>query len=259
MKKFLKLVLPEAILRLIRNRDIDLSKVVVLPAEGMTYKNDLLYTYHNADFINEKKFAESYKLCKEIGGRLLENYDIQWRIHVVCWAASHAAKLEGDFVDCGVYSGFSPRAICHFVDFQNLNKTYYLMDTFSGMDERYSSSYEMERNKKLGYAETDLFEQVKQTFKGYKTKIIKGPIPDTLKEADCEKVSFLSIDMNSEMPEIAALEYFWPKLVSGGMIVLDDYGYPGCLNQKIAHDKFAESKGVKVLSLPTCQGLIVKP
>ena len=82
---------------------------------------------------------------------------------------------------------------------------------------------------------------------------------DTLPQADCEKISFLSIDMNSEIPEVAALEYFWPKLVSGGIIVLDDYGYPGCLNQKLAHDKFAASKGVMVLSLPTCQGIIIKP
>ena len=244
---------------MIRNRDIDLDEVVVLRKSQLTYTNDLLYTYHNADFIKEKKFSESYALAKKIGGRLLENYDIQWRIHVVCWAAYHASKLPGDFVDCGVYSGFSPRAICNYVDFHLLNKTYYLMDTFAGMDERYSSDYELERNKKLGYKEVDLFAQVKETFKEFNTKIIKGAIPDTLPQADCESVSFLSIDMNCVMPEVAALEYFWPKLVSGGIIVLDDYGYPGCLEQKLAHDRFAESKGVKVLSLPTCQGMIIKP
>ncbi|MFN6037711.1 MAG: TylF/MycF/NovP-related O-methyltransferase [Bacteroidota bacterium] len=259
MKALLKKILPSSVIRILQNRDIDLSKVVVLPSEGLTYKNDLLFTYHNADFIQEKKFAEAYALVKQIGGKLLENYDIQWRIHVVCWAASHAAKLEGDFVDCGVYSGFSPRAVCHFVDFERLNKTYYLMDTFSGMDQRYSSDYEMERNKKLGYSEVDLYQQVKETFKDFKTKIIKGAIPDTLPQADCQKVSFLSIDMNSVLPEVAALEYFWPKLVSGGIVVLDDYGYPGCIDQKKAHDQFAESKGVKILSMPTCQGMIIKP
>jgi O-methyltransferase len=259
MKNFLKKVLPTKLVNMIKNRNIDRDRVLVLPKDQLSYANDLLYTYHNSDFIREKKFAEAYALVKQLGGRLLENYDIQWRIHVVCWAAKHAAQLEGDFVDCGVYSGFSPRAICHFVDFEKLNKTYYLMDTFAGMDNRYSSSYEMERNKKLGYAEVDLYAQVQETFKNFRTKIIKGAIPDTLPQADCEKVSFLSIDMNSELPEVAALEYFWPKMVSGGIIVLDDYGYPGCLNQKLAHDKFAASKGVMVLSLPTCQGLIIKP
>ncbi|TMQ64866.1 MAG: hypothetical protein E6K78_08665 [Candidatus Eisenbacteria bacterium] len=65
--------------------------------------------------------------------------------------------------------------------------------------------------------------------------------------------------MNAVLPEVAALEFFWDRLVKGGIIVLDDYGYPGCLEQKEAHDHFAASKGVKVLSLPTCQGLILKP
>jgi len=65
--------------------------------------------------------------------------------------------------------------------------------------------------------------------------------------------------MNTAVPEIAAMDYFWDKMVSGAMIVLDDYGYPGCLNQKIEHDKWATSKDVKILSLPTCQGLIIKP
>ncbi len=259
MKTFLKKVLPQRLVRVLRNRNIDLDKYILLDKSDLTYSNDLLYTYHNADFIKEKKFSEAYAMCKEIGGKLLENYDIQWRVHVLCWAAVHASKLEGDFVDCGVYSGFCTRAVMHYVDFQKLNKTYYLMDTFSGLDERFSSEYELQRNSKLGYKNQDMYEQVKVRFKDFRTKIIKGPIPDTLPQADPEKVAFLSIDMNTEVPEVAALEYFWPKLVSGGIIVLDDYGYPGCLNQKLAHDRFAASKGVMVLSMPTCQGIIIKP
>jgi hypothetical protein len=49
-------------------------------------------------------------------------------------------------------------------------------------------------------------------------------------------------------------------MVPGGMIVLDDYGYANShTEQKEKHDQFAASKGVKVLALPTCQGLIIKP
>jgi hypothetical protein len=232
----------------------------MLPKASLTYANDLLYTEHNADFMKKPRFAESYRLCKEIGGDLLKDYDIQWRIHVLCWAAEHAKHLEGDFVDCGVNTGFCPRAVIHYVDFNSLAKTYYLLDTFSGMDARYSSAYEMERNRKLGYdRKHDLYEQVQKTFSGFNVKIIKGAVPDTLPLVTADKVSFLSIDMNCVIPEVAALDFFWPKLVSGGLVILDDYGYPGCLEQKLAHDAFAESKGVQVLSLPTCQGLIIKP
>lgn len=134
------------------------------------------------------------------------------------------------------------------------------MDTFEGLDPKYSSEYELTRNKKLGYGQKgSLYDAVKNTFKDYNVQLVKGPIPETLPQVKTNKIAFLSIDMNSEIPEIAALEYFWDKLVPGAIVVLDDYGYPGCLNQKLAHDKFAKSKGLLVFPLPTCQGLIIKP
>jgi O-methyltransferase len=260
MKNLLKKLVPEKYRKAYRLGNLNLDDYYLLPKSEITYSNDLLYTYHNADFIKEPRFAESYRLCKEIGGDLLKGYDIQWRIHVLCWAASQAAHLEGDFVDCGVNTGFCPRAVINYVDFNKLNKTYYLLDTFSGMDERYSTPYEMERNKILGYGKNDsLYEKVKQTFAPFHVEIIKGAIPDTLALVPTKKVAYLSIDMNCVKPEVDALEFFWDRMVSGGFIILDDYGYPGSIDQKHAHDKFAASKGVQILSLPTCQGLIIKP
>ena len=73
------------------------------------------------------------------------------------------------------------------------------------------------------------------------------------------KIAYISIDMNCVQPEIAALEYFWPKMVTGGVVVHDDYGMSAFINQKIALDAFAESRGVKVLTMPTGQGLLFKP
>jgi len=261
MKRILKKIFPETYTKLYRMKNFDPDEYIMLPKKDLKYSKDLLYTFNNCDFITEPRFAHAYKLCKELGGDLLKDYDIQWRMYMLCCAAHHATKLEGDFIDCGVYTGFCTRAIIDFVQFEKLDKKYFLMDTFEGLDARYSNEYEMQRNDKLGYGKAgNLYEKVKQTFSEFKNvELIKGPIPETLPLAKTNKISFLSIDMNTEGPEIAAMEYFWPKLVSGAMIVLDDYGYPGCENQKAAHDKFAAGKGVLVFPLPTCQGIIIKP
>lgn len=241
--------------------NLNLDDYYLLPKSQVTYANDLLYTYHNADFLREPLFEETYRLVKKIdNGKLLANYDIQWRIFVLCWAAAHARHLEGDFVDCGVNTGFCARAVINYVNFSSLNKKYYLMDTFAGMDPKYSSEYEMNRSSLLGYdKQGDVYEKVKQTFQGFNVEIVKGSIPDTLPRVTSSKVAYLSVDMNCVQPEVEALEYFWDKMVSGGVIILDDYGYPGCIEQKQAHDAFARSKDVMVLALPTCQGLIIKP
>ena len=65
--------------------------------------------------------------------------------------------------------------------------------------------------------------------------------------------------MNCTAPEIAAVNYFWDYMVPGGLVVLDDYGFPGHLEQKKAMDRFAQQRGVLIASFPTGQGLIVKP
>ena len=262
VKSALKRLLPRPLINSIRLMKVsaNLDDFYLVPKSGLTYAEDLLYTYHNADFMKDRLFIESYDLARQTdGGLLLANYDIRWRIHVLCWAAMHAAKLDGDFVDCGVSTGFCARAVIHFIGFEKLNKKYYLLDTFSGMDPRYSSEAEMKRNEILKYSkQTGRYEQVKKTFADLNAEVIRGPVPETLTQVQTDKVCYLSIDMNSVIPEVSALEYFWEKMVPGGMIVLDDYGYPGCIEQKTAHDAFARSKGTMVLSLPTCQGLIVK-
>ena len=259
IKEVVKKVLPSRwreIIQMVRNYD----DYHILPKSQLKYAEDLLYTYNSPEFMNDSLFIESYNLGKNTdGGLLLKDYDIHWRIHVLCWAASNAKNLEGDFVDCGVSTGIFARAVSHYVNFQNLNKKYYLLDTFSGMDPRYSSEYELERNNILGYSKkTGLYEKVQEIFQDVNVEIIKGAIPDTLSQVSTSKVSYLSIDMNCVQPEIAALNFFWDKLVKGAIIILDDYGYPNCEQQREAHHKFADSKGVKILSLPTCQGIIIK-
>lgn len=236
------------------------NQFVILPKAKLSYAKDLLYTYNSAEFLSDPLFQRSYSHVKRLDTTNITGPGIEWRIHTLCWAAFHAAKLEGDFVDCGVNTGLFSRAVMEYIQFEKLNKTYYLLDTFEGMDPRYSSEYEMARHSKIGYqSNMGLYEKAKETFSGFNVKIIKGAVPDTLEQVETKKVAYLSVDMNCVVPEVEALEFFWDRMVSGGIIVLDDYGYPGAEDQKHAHDKFAESKGVKILSIPTCQGMIIKP
>jgi predicted O-methyltransferase YrrM len=80
-----------------------------------------------------------------------------------------------------------------------------------------------------------------------------------LSQVPAKKVAYLSIDMNCVMPEIAAAEYLWDRIVSGGVILLDDYGWQGAIAQKRAFDEFAQKRNTLVLPLPTGQGVILKP
>jgi O-methyltransferase len=222
----------------------------------LTYNQDGLASCHNADFMKEPLFMDSYALGKSTGS--WGESDIHWRAFVACWAANKAKTLPGDFVECGVNKGGLALTVINYVDLNSLGKKFYLLDTFAGLSEKYISDKERVRGVVPGGYE-ECYAAVCKTFENFNVEIIRGTVPDTLSQVTTERVSYLSIDMNCALPEVAAAEFFWPKLVSGAVIVLDDYGWPTHEEQKLELDVFAKKHDVQVLPLPTGQGLIIKP
>jgi O-methyltransferase len=219
-----------------------------------TYREDGLVTTHNCDFIKDPDFLAAYSS----GQQQQTMNGIRWRAHTVMWASFHAKQLDGDFVECGVYRGFLSKSIMTYIDFANMpDRQFHLIDTYSGLvselvTEEDSAAYRNDYE--------DCYEFVKQTFANFQNvNIVRGSVPEILPSANISTVAYLSIDMNCTQPEVDALEYFWSRLVSGGVVVLDDYGFSGHEAQKAGADKFAESVGARVLTLPTGQGLILKP
>ncbi len=159
------------------------------PLKYLTYNQDGLASAHNADLLRDPRFIAAYQRGVEACG---EDHNWHWRVHVALWAATHAARLTGDFVE-----------------FANV-------------------------------------------------EIIRGSIPTTLRLAQTSAVCFLHVDMNCVVPEVAAVTYFWDRIVPGGVVLLDDYGFRSLEPQKRGIDAFAAERCVEVLSLPTGQGLILK-
>ncbi len=233
-------------------------------AEGHVYDQDGLRSIHNHEFMDDPAFQKAYARGVRAAG---DDYRWHWRVHVGLWAAAGAARLEGDFVECGVNRGFLSSAIMEYLDWDSLGKRFYLLDTFRGLDERFVSpadkaSGAVEKNKKSlasGFYIQGI-KEVRANFSQWKNIfLIEGSIPETLSQVRAEKIAYLHLDMNCSMPEIAAIQLFWERLVPGAFVLLDDYAYYGYLSQKIAMDRFAQEKGIKILSLPTGQGLLLKP
>lgn len=224
----------------------------------VNYNQDGLATTHNADFMHDSHFLAAYAAGEATGSWTFG--DLHWRAYVVCWAAQRAASLPGDFVECGVNRGGYALAVIKYTNFETLGKCFYLLDTYEGLVERMITPEEKVAGVRAGEYEP-CYDAVVRTFAPYSavTRIIKGIVPDTLSHVDAQQISFLSIDMNTRDPEIAAAEYFWDKMVSGAVMVLDDYGWRKHIEQKKAFDVFARKRGVEVLTLPTGQGLIFKP
>jgi len=226
---------------------------------------DGLFTLHNDHCLKDPAFLANYARGVEASHGM--DPGIHWRVHVALWAAATAVRLPGDFVECGVNAGFVSSAIMHRLDWKNIPKRFYLVDTFRGPITAQYSGEEIEAGRlKLaenaiasgGYV-TDT-ERVRSNYAEWPNAfVIQGVVPEILPEIPVDRVAFLHLDMNCAYPERAALEFFWTRLTPGALVLLDDYSFYGCEQQAEAIDTATANLGVSVLSLPTGQGLVIKP
>lgn len=220
-----------------------------------SYREDGLCTVHNADFLRERGFAESYAAAK----RMQPELKIAWRSHVAQWAGQQAMLLPdgGDFVECGVNRAFLSTSVMHATDFAaKSDRRFWLFDTYCGLDPDSVG----DGDKAAHFNEyVDVYDFVCKSFEDMpNVRIVRGIVPESLQSVEIERVAYLSIDMNCAAPELAALEHFWPKLVPGAIVLLDDYGWKGHAAQKRVADDFAAAQGTQVLTLPTGQGVLIK-
>jgi hypothetical protein len=223
---------------------------------GVPYEDGLL-SRHNRDFLEDRDFVRAYARGIEASGDLCW----RWRVHIGLWAASTAARLPGDFVECGVNRGFLSTAIMEYLDWDRVGKQFWLLDTFEGIDLSQLEGEELEaapeRNARMDLADAD---SVRAWFSQWRnTNVVVGSVPSTLPLVRADEIAYLHLDMNSSAPEVAALEYFWEHLVPGAVVLLDDYGYRGYEAQKRALDALARRREVPIASLPTGQGLLIRP
>ncbi len=228
------------------------------------YAFDGLHTVHNPVFQGDVRFQAAYRRGMR-AGRGVDPCS-QWRIHIGLWAASLAARAEGDFVECGVNAGFFSSAVMQYLDWNQLHKTFYLIDTFEGpVLEQYSPE-----EAALGRVEvaaqamasgayvTDLA-RIRENFAEWpRVEIVPGRVPEILAGLDIGQIAFLHLDMNCAFPEVAALRALWDRVSEGGVVLLDDYAYFGYEAQGKAIAREAVALGAEILTMPTGQGLIVK-
>lgn len=218
-----------------------------IPPYGI-FTGDNIFAYsRNLSFLDDAEFMAAFDKHAETD---IEKSTI-WRIHVLCWAARNGMRLEGDFMECACYKGTSARIVCDYLDFGKSDKHYYLYDLFE-------HNAEMDHHGMPEHG-TDLYGKVKQRFADMQNiHVTRGSVPEILHQVAPEKIAFMHLDINSAAAEIGALEFLFDRIVPGGVIILDDYGWLAYRAQKEAEDPFFAARGYRVLELPTGQGMVIK-
>jgi hypothetical protein len=161
--------------------------------------------------------------------------------------------LPGDTAECGAYQGASSWLICD--KFKNTDKTHYIFDSFEGLSAPLDVDGEYWTKGDLRASE----EILKKNLSTYsKVEILKGWIPDRFGEAADESFCFVHVDVDLYQPTLDSIRFFYPRLVPGGIILSDDYGFRTCPGAKGAFDEYMKDKPEKIIHVPTGQAFIIK-
>jgi len=163
-------------------------------------------------------------------------------------------KLNGDFVECGVWKGHSACIIAQTLLDSKFNGKFYIFDVFDG---GLSNKVDKDKNLRFDISENKIkeessvfsssIEQVKSCLKSYNfIHLFEGWIPSQFYKVKGDSFSFVHIDVDLYEATLSSLTFFFDKLVVGGVIVCDDYGgsqFPGA---KKAIDEFLSCNSYKI-------------
>jgi hypothetical protein len=215
---------------------------------GIHFADNFLTWGRNNSMLDDLAFVAAWQDNAETDA----DRAIVWRRYVLACAGYHCAQLEGDFVECGVYTGVGIKTVIDYLGGKEFGKTFWGYDLFD-----HDASMEHLAMPEHG---PGLFEKVKKKFEAYEcVNIIRGEIPKVFDGSSPQRIAYLHIDLNGAPAEIAALDSLFDRVVPCGMVILDDYEWADAYRaQKLAEDPWFEARGYRVMPLPTGQGLVFK-
>lgn len=160
----------------------------------------------------------------------------------------HENKIQGDFVECGVWKGGNVIIAKKALDSVNdTQRKYYCYDTFSGMTE--PGENDPERAHETWKTTSNCFstlDEVKENFRiqdvlDDRVIFVQGDIRNTLldKKNLPTDISILRLDTDWYDSTLIELEVLFPLLKNNGWLIIDDYGcWKGC--KKAVDEYFGE-------------------
>ncbi len=187
------------------------------------------------------------------------------RIVALCEAARYIREkhVEGAVVECGVWKGGSMMAVADtLLQAGDASRDLYLFDTFEGMAPPSQSDVDLSGQhaeallRASDQAQADSvwcragLDEVRQALAstGYpaeKVHYIEGRVEHTLPAAAPERIALLRLDTDWYESTRHELEHLFPRLVRGGVLIIDDYGH--WQGARKAVDEYLQQHDIRLL------------
>jgi hypothetical protein len=158
-------------------------------------------------------------------------------------------KIHGDVAEVGVYRGDSAKVIT-----EATNKPLHLFDTFGAGLPAPSAKDDAQWHEGGFMLVTGEFDAIKHRLPD--AHFYQGVFPATAQAVVHKKFSFVHLDVDIYQSTLDGLEFFYPRMSKGGVIISHDYH--GADGVKTAFNEFFQEKSETVIALSTSQCLVVK-
>lgn len=157
-------------------------------------------------------------------------------------------KIAGDMAEVGVYRGGSSKLICEAKGGVPLH----LFDTFDGLPEPHEKDQTFFEQ---GMVASSL-SVVQEYLQSYESVLFyPGFFPETSAPVQDKTFSFVHLDVDLYQSMLSSLEFFYPRLGLGGIVVAHDYQYPGV---RKAFAEFFGDQSDRVIELTNSQCMVIK-
>ena len=183
------------------------------------------------------------------GGALLEMADKKVTLRSL---ARWTRGVPGQVAECGCYRGVSSWFLAE--ETEGTDKRLHLFDSFEGVSAPTSADGGHWQEHDLR-ADEDECRRLLAPF-GERIALHRGWIPDRFADVEDETFSLVHVDVDLYEPHRDSIDFFWPRLATGGVMVFDDYGSTFCPGARRAVDEAFDPE--EIVELPTAQAFVVK-
>jgi len=214
-----------------------------------TFVPDVKLAEFGRSFFHEREFVATYERFDRLNYRSLD------RKFALKELLRLALRCPGALAECGVFRGASAFLMAQAIRCNGGGRRLHLFDSFAGlsapgvMDGVYWATGTLMCSQAEAAANLAEFADLVSFHDGW--------IPGRFSDVADSRFCFVHIDVDLFEPTRDALEFFYPRMVAGGLIVCDDYGFETCPGARLAMDAFFAERPEPIVHLPTGQGFVL--
>lgn len=195
-------------------------------------------------WLQDEEFQETLQAIR--GHTVVDFY----RCYELWQLVKQSAHIDGDILEVGVYRGGTGCILARAARQPDRTRHVFLCDTYAGIVKAGPQDICF-KGGELSDTSVDLVKGLVARLALPNVSILQGTFPDDTAAAVSDRqFSFCHIDVDVYESAREVLDWVWPRLSFGGIVVFDDYGFYTCAGvTKLVNERIGQMNATTIHNL----------